>query len=123
MVKPTFNLARIMNSIVRCGPRQARQVRLRIFQVQKIYMSVVLARIKFDWLSPYNFCIKTNLAFARDCPAYPADPFVLMKTSKKESMPTTERKFPTIREEGLDQLRKRIGVRIEETVEPWCFEA
>jgi hypothetical protein len=33
------------------------------------------------------------------------------------------RKFPKITEEGLDDLRKRIGVKIEKTVEPWCYEA
>jgi len=38
-------------------------------------------------------------------------------------MPAIEPRFPTIREQELEQLRKRIGVRIEETVEPWCYEA
>ena len=32
-------------------------------------------------------------------------------------------KFPKITEEGLDSLRQRIGVRIENTVEPWNYEA
>jgi len=32
-------------------------------------------------------------------------------------------KFPKITEEGLDALRQRIGVRIENTVEPWNYEA
>lgn len=32
-------------------------------------------------------------------------------------------KFPKITEEGLDDLRKRIGVKIENTVEPWNYEA
>jgi acyl dehydratase len=32
-------------------------------------------------------------------------------------------KFPKITERGLDDLRKRIGVRIENTLEPWCYEA
>jgi len=31
--------------------------------------------------------------------------------------------FPKITEEGLDQLRRRIGVKIENTLDPWCFEA
>lgn len=31
--------------------------------------------------------------------------------------------FPKITEEGLEDLRKRIGVKIENTVEPWCYEA
>jgi len=35
---------------------------------------------------------------------------------------TTER-FPTITEKALDDLRARIGVRIENTLEPWCYEA
>ena len=34
-----------------------------------------------------------------------------------------ERTFPKITEEGLDDLRKRIGVKIGQTVEPWCHEA
>ena len=32
-------------------------------------------------------------------------------------------KFPKITEEGLADLRKRIGVKIENTVEPWNYEA
>ena len=32
-------------------------------------------------------------------------------------------KFPKITEEGLASLRERIGVRIENTVEPWNYEA
>ena len=31
--------------------------------------------------------------------------------------------FPRIEEPALDALRKRIGVKIENTVEPWCYEA
>jgi len=31
--------------------------------------------------------------------------------------------FPKITEEGLEALRRRIGVKIEKTVEPWCYEA
>ena len=34
-----------------------------------------------------------------------------------------ENKFPKITEEGLAALRQRIGVRIENTVEPWNYEA
>ena len=33
------------------------------------------------------------------------------------------RRFPKITPEGLDALRERIGVKIENTVEPWCYEA
>ena len=32
-------------------------------------------------------------------------------------------RFPKITEQGLDELRARIGVRIENTLEPWCHEA
>ena len=35
----------------------------------------------------------------------------------------TERMFPQISEEGLDSLRRRIGVKVDATVEPWCYEA
>jgi acyl dehydratase len=31
--------------------------------------------------------------------------------------------FPKITEEGLDALRRRIGVKITDTLEPWCHEA
>ena len=34
-----------------------------------------------------------------------------------------EAKFPKITEEGLNALRERIGVKIGNTVEPWCYEA
>ncbi len=33
------------------------------------------------------------------------------------------RHFPKITDEALDSLRKRIGVPIENTAEPWCYEA
>ncbi len=36
---------------------------------------------------------------------------------------TTHRSFPKITEQGLDDLRRRIGVRIGVTAEPWCHEA
>jgi len=36
---------------------------------------------------------------------------------------TLHRQFPTITPEGMDDLRSRIGVKIEKTVEPWCYEA
>lgn len=38
-------------------------------------------------------------------------------------MSAAPREFPKITEQGLDDLRKRIGVRIGNTVEPWCYEA
>src|SRR5882724_4929263 len=31
--------------------------------------------------------------------------------------------FPKITEQGLDDLRRRIGVKITDTLEPWCHEA
>ncbi|MDP6706344.1 MAG: MaoC family dehydratase N-terminal domain-containing protein [Alphaproteobacteria bacterium] len=34
-----------------------------------------------------------------------------------------ERRFPKITDEALAALRNRIGVRIENTLEPWCHEA
>lgn len=34
-----------------------------------------------------------------------------------------ERTFPKITERGLDELRERIGQKIENTQEPWCYEA
>jgi acyl dehydratase len=33
------------------------------------------------------------------------------------------RQFPSITDQGLDQLRQRIGAKIENTLEPWCHEA
>ena len=34
-----------------------------------------------------------------------------------------DRHFPKITDAALDDLRGRIGVKIERTLEPWCFEA
>ncbi len=31
--------------------------------------------------------------------------------------------FPSITDEALDDLRRRIGIPIENTAEPWCYEA
>ncbi|WP_417621273.1 FAS1-like dehydratase domain-containing protein [Parasphingorhabdus sp.] len=39
------------------------------------------------------------------------------------TQPEPEQRFPKITEEGLADLRKRIGVKIENTVEPWNHEA
>ncbi|MEJ8815600.1 MaoC family dehydratase N-terminal domain-containing protein [Variovorax ureilyticus] len=36
---------------------------------------------------------------------------------------TTERTFPKITDNGLDELRERIGQKIGATAEPWCYEA
>lgn len=38
-------------------------------------------------------------------------------------MPSSSRLFPKITEEALDALRRRIGVPITDTLEPWCHEA
>ncbi|PJI98394.1 acyl dehydratase [Acidovorax sp. 69] len=34
-----------------------------------------------------------------------------------------QRTFPKITDSGLDDLRQRIGVKIGQTAEPWCYEA
>ena len=34
-----------------------------------------------------------------------------------------QRSFPKITDSGLDDLRQRIGVKIGQTAEPWCYEA
>src|SRR5262245_26962431 len=33
-----------------------------------------------------------------------------------------DQQFPVITDEGLDALRRMIGVEITDTVEPWCYE-
>ncbi len=38
-------------------------------------------------------------------------------------MSQAARLFPKITERGLDKLRARIGIKIEDTLEPWCHEA
>ncbi|MBL4721908.1 MAG: MaoC family dehydratase N-terminal domain-containing protein, partial [Alphaproteobacteria bacterium] len=38
-------------------------------------------------------------------------------------MSDTQTLFPKITKDGLDRLRTRIGVNIENTLEPWCYEA
>jgi acyl dehydratase len=38
-------------------------------------------------------------------------------------MSSEQRQFPKITDEALDALRRRIGVPITDTVEPWCHEA
>ncbi len=35
----------------------------------------------------------------------------------------TEREFPKITDQGRDDLRRRIGVKIGDMAEPWCYEA
>jgi len=38
-------------------------------------------------------------------------------------MPRETALFPKITEQGLADLRRRIGVKITDTLEPWCHEA
>ena len=46
-----------------------------------------------------------------------------MSASVETVAGTDGRLFPKITNEALDQLRERIGVKIGETLEPWCHEA
>jgi len=46
-----------------------------------------------------------------------------MLTTEKPKAQRIEREFPKITQEGLDDLRQRIGVKIIGTLEPWCHEA
>lgn len=41
----------------------------------------------------------------------------------KDELDGLERQFAGITERGLEDLRGRIGVRIEDSLEPWCYEA
>ena len=45
------------------------------------------------------------------------------KTNARLERQRCQTRFPKITEEGLDDLRKRIGVTITDTVEPWNYEA
>jgi acyl dehydratase len=45
----------------------------------------------------------------------------LLLCSNNQAFRMTE--FPKIEEPALDALRRRIGVKIEDTIEPWCHEA
>ena len=38
-------------------------------------------------------------------------------------MTDTQQRFSLITEEGLESLRRLIGVPIEDSLEPWCYEA
>jgi len=46
-----------------------------------------------------------------------------MLTEERPRTQKIEREFPKITEQGLDELRERIGVKIGATQEPWCYEA
>ncbi len=46
-----------------------------------------------------------------------------MLTQEKPRTQKIKREFPKITQQGLDELRQRIGVKIGATAEPWCYEA
>ena len=46
-----------------------------------------------------------------------------MSSIEKAGQAVGARSFPKITEEGLAELRRRIGVKISDSVEPWCYEA
>ena len=46
-----------------------------------------------------------------------------MSSTEQPKQAVGARSFPKITEEGLDALRRRIGVKITDSVEPWCYEA
>ena len=46
-----------------------------------------------------------------------------MLTEEKPRAHVIEREFPKITQQGLDDLRQRIGIKIGATLEPWCHEA
>ncbi|MXW48941.1 MAG: acyl dehydratase [Gammaproteobacteria bacterium] len=46
-----------------------------------------------------------------------------MAESEQPDVAVGARSFPKITEAGLDALRRRIGVKITDSVEPWCYEA
>jgi acyl dehydratase len=46
-----------------------------------------------------------------------------MLTQESPRTQKIEREFPKITQQGLDELRQRIGVKITATAEPWCYEA
>ena len=46
-----------------------------------------------------------------------------MLTKEKPPAQKVKREFPKITQQGLDELRQRIGVKIGATLEPWCYEA
>ncbi|MBA2548103.1 MAG: MaoC family dehydratase N-terminal domain-containing protein [Burkholderiaceae bacterium] len=48
---------------------------------------------------------------------------MLLEKEETKTAATPGRLFPEITEAGLDDLSRRIGVKIGETAEPWCYEA
>src|SRR5207244_10249022 len=63
------------------------------------------------------------------CPPLPTTPPIdrneemHMLTQEKPRAQKIEREFPKITQQGLDELRERIGTKIGATAEPWCYEA
>jgi len=48
---------------------------------------------------------------------------MLLEKEETKAAAASDGLFPEITEAGLDDLRRRIGVKIGETAEPWCYEA
>ena len=48
---------------------------------------------------------------------------MLLEKEETKTAAAKDRLFPEITEAGLDDLRRRIGVKIGDTAEPWCYEA
>lgn len=46
-----------------------------------------------------------------------------MSVITQDKAAASGQKFPKITEEGLAELRQRIGIKISDSVEPWCYEA
>ena len=68
------------------------------------------------------------IAFVAELPKTPAGKVnrkALREREQQEPVMTEDphRLFPKITDEALDALRRRLNVRIENTLEPWCHEA
>ncbi len=46
-----------------------------------------------------------------------------MSSTQQGQPALPSRRFPKITEQGLEALRRRLGVKITDSVEPWCYEA
>jgi len=46
-----------------------------------------------------------------------------LREAARMSTGVTTDEFPSITDQGLEDLRRRIGVPIVDTLEPWCYEA
>src|SRR5690606_9781388 len=60
---------------------------------------------------------------SKSAPRHGARGRVRHDETRRSRMSAAPREFPKITEQGLDELRKRIGIRISNTIEPWCYEA